>query len=166
MAFIANKFICSNKSTLPYTEYKSNTKLNGLSGPAREIVINLSDNILYYYEQGSLLRSWNVGSARAGKSTPTGEFKIWNKDICPPYYGSKGDKNVPGCTAQNPFGPKALWFKGFMYGIHGTNETALLSEKSTAESRRVSSGCVRNENSNINWLFNKVQVDDPVTITW
>lgn len=130
----------------------------------RKIVISLSSNRLYYYENGSVVRSWNVGTARPGKVTPTGTFKIWNKDVCPPYYGSKGDKNVPGCTSANPFGPKALWFSGYMYGIHGTNEPWLLKEGTSASSRKVSSGCVRNENSNIEWLFKRVKVGDPVVI--
>lgn len=164
--WVANKFICSSNPGLPYTEYKQSSQEQNISALEREVVINLTNNVLYYYEKGSLVRSWNVGTARAGKVTPTGKFKIWNKDICPPYFGSLGDKNVPGCTPQNPFGPKALWFQGFMYGIHGTNEGYLLSPRSTANSRRVSSGCIRNENSNINWLFDKVKIGDQVTITW
>lgn len=136
------------------------------SGPARKIVINLSKNQLYYYEYGKLVRNWNVGTARAGKSTPTGNFKIWYKDICPPYFGSLGNKNVPGCTPENPFGQRALWFSGFMYGIHGTNEPHLIDSYTSASERRVSSGCIRNDNANINWLFEQVKVGDPVEIRW
>lgn len=131
---------------------------------SNKIVISLSKNKLYYYENNELIRSWNVGTARPGKVTPTGSYTIWNKDVCPPYYGSLGDKNVPGCTAANPFGPKALWFKGYMYGIHGTNQPSLIAEGTSASSRRVSSGCIRNQNANIEWLFARVKTGDRVII--
>ena len=164
--WIANSLICDKSPTLGFTEYDTADSQTDVSAHEREIIINLSKNMLFYYENGSIVRSWNIGSARAGKTTPTGQFNIWYKDVCPPYFGSLGNKNVPGCTAANPFGPKALWFSGFMYGLHGTNEPYLLSSRSTANSRRVSSGCIRNANENINWLFGKVKIGDPITITW
>ena len=53
-----------------------------------------------------------------------------------------------GCAPGNPLGPKALWFHGgHLYGLHGTTAPLLLEEGTTAPSRRVSGGCVRNVDS-------------------
>jgi lipoprotein-anchoring transpeptidase ErfK/SrfK len=178
--WIADSLVCPQNNNEPATEQPATEKPSApkpeieptpenepsQSFEARKIVVNLSKNILYYYENGNLIRYWNIGTARAGKSTPTGKFSIWYKDVCPPYFGSKGDKNVPGCTPENPFGPKALWFSGFIYGIHGTNEPYLIDEGTSSNQRRVSSGCVRNSNQNIEWLYSKVKVGDPVVVTW
>lgn len=131
----------------------------------RKIIVNLTENRLYYYENGSLIDSWSVGTARYGKVTPVGEFRILEKEKCPPYFGSKGDHNTPGCIPANPFGPRVLWFIGHLYGIHGTNEPWLLGASSTSSSRRVSGGCVRNPNEKILWLFERVKVGDKIVIT-
>jgi len=132
---------------------------------SRKIIVNLTENRLYYYENDSLIDSWSVGTARYGKVTPTGEFRILEKEKCPPYFGSKGDHNTPGCIPANPFGPRVLWFIGHLYGIHGTNEPWLLGASSTSSSRRVSGGCVRNPNEKILWLFERVKVGDRIIIT-
>jgi lipoprotein-anchoring transpeptidase ErfK/SrfK len=132
----------------------------------RHIVVNLSKNRLFYYEDGELVRSWNVGTARAGKETPAGHYTIREKEVCPPYFGPAGDHNTPGCTPENPFGPRVLWFIGTMYGIHGTNQPWLIEDGTDADDRRVSGGCVRNENENIMWLYNRVEEGDPIDIVW
>ncbi len=131
----------------------------------RLIKINLTQNKLYFYRNGRLERSWNVGSARAGYSTPVGQFRVNIKDPCPPYYGD-GSHNIPGCSASNPLGTRALWFQGYIYGLHGTNAPGLIAEGTSAESRRLSAGCVRNNNANIEWLYNQVQVGDPIHISY
>lgn len=131
------------------------------------IVINLSNNTLSFYENEAQIRSWNVGTARAGKSTPTGWFKVLEKEKCPPYFGARDHPTfIEGCVPDNPFGKKILWFIGHSYGIHGTNQPWLIDQSTTAEDRRVSGGCVRNNNSDIEWLFERVKVGTPILIQW
>ncbi len=149
--WVVDSFVCETGNDSPVT--------------ARKIVINLTSNKLFYYENGKLIDSWNVGTARAGKVTPIGTYAIREKEKCPPYFGSLGDKNVPGCTSENPFGRRALWFIGVIYGVHGTNDEPLLGPSSTPASRRVSGGCVRNPNAKMEWLYDRVKVGDPIVIT-
>jgi len=135
-----------------------------LSQTPRKIVINLTSNQLSYYENGTLMDRWNVGTARLGKTTPTGFFYVREKEKCPPYFGSRGDHNTPGCTPANPFGPRILWFIGHLYGVHGTNQEYLIDSNSSPSSRRVSGGCIRNPNQKILWLFDRIEVGDPIEI--
>jgi hypothetical protein len=134
---------------------------------SRTIVVNLLDNRLYYLEGGELERHWNVGTGRnlGGNRTPSGRFHIEVKDVCPPYWGHS--VQIPGCAAGNPLGPKALWFHGeYLYGLHGTTAPELLAEGTCAASRRVSGGCVRNVNSEIEWLFERAEVGDEVRVDY
>jgi hypothetical protein len=130
---------------------------------ARVIEVNLSTNRLKFFKGGTLVREWNVGTARAGKVTPTGNFKVLTKDVCPNYYGD-GSKNIAGCSAENPLGTRALWFQGTIFGLHGTSKPELIAEGTSAADRRLSAGCIRNNNANIEWLFDQVQVGDAIII--
>lgn len=131
------------------------------------IVINLTQNALTFFENNRPIRRWNVGSARADKTTPTGWFKVLQKEMCPPYFGTQNHPTfIDGCRPENPFGGKILWFIGHTYGIHGTNQPWLIDETTTAEQRRVSGGCVRNNNADIEWLYHRVTVGTPILIQW
>ena len=79
------------------------------------------------------------------------------KESCPPYFGD-GSKNIAGCAWNNPLGSHAVWFSGFIYGIHGTNQPALIAPGTKAKDRFVSGGCVRSNNRDIRNLHNKVIV--------
>ena len=149
--WVVSSFICEVGGNSPVT--------------ARKIVVNTTLNRLFYYENGSLVDSWNVGTARTGKVTPVGTYSVREKEKCPPYFGSKGDHNTPGCIPENPFGRRVLWFIGNLYGIHGTNQEYLIAPGTTAAERRVSGGCVRNPNQKIEWLFDRVRVGDPIIVT-
>lgn len=152
--WVATQFICALSGTPTPTPPATG---------ARVIEVNLGSNRLKYFVGGSLVREWNVGTARAGYVTPRGTFKIHTKDVCPPYFGD-GSQNIPGCSGANPLGTRALWWDGFIYGLHGTSRPDLIAEGTTAEQRRVSSGCVRNANPNIEWLFGQVRVGDTIVV--
>jgi hypothetical protein len=152
LGYVADDFLC-----------KSGTVNLGEAS----IEINMSTNRLAFYRGNTVIRSWNVATARAGKVTPTGNFKVQIKETCPPYFGSLGDKNVPGCSSANPLGTRALWFhQGTIYGLHGTSEPGLIADGTTADQRRLSAGCIRNTNANIEWLYNQVKVGTPIRIKW
>ncbi|MEY2988781.1 MAG: hypothetical protein RJB13_2302 [Pseudomonadota bacterium] len=137
------------------------------SAAAALIVINLSSNTLSFFENNVFIRSWNVGTGRIGHSTPTGWFTVLEKETCPPYFGSTSQPTfIAGCAPDNPFGEKILWFVGHSYGIHGTNQPWLISDTTTAENRRISGGCVRNSNADIEWLYQRVTPNTPILIEW
>jgi lipoprotein-anchoring transpeptidase ErfK/SrfK len=137
------------------------------SAGAALIVINLSSNSLSFFEDDVFIRSWNVGTGRAGHSTPTGWFKVVEKETCPPYFGAAGQPTfIAGCSQGNPFGEKILWFIGHTYGIHGTHQPWLIDVTTTSDERRISGGCVRSRNTDIEWLYHRVQVGTPIYIHW
>ncbi|NBO39344.1 L,D-transpeptidase [bacterium] len=131
------------------------------------IIINLSTNTLTLQKNGQALRTWNVGTAREGKVTPTGWFEIEEKEHCPPFLGNSSHPVfVAGCDPENPFGKKILWFIDHTFGIHGTNQPWLIGSSTTADERRVSGGCVRNAPADIEWLYQRVEVGTPIHIHW
>lgn len=135
-------------------------------GEERIILVNLSTNRLSFVVDGRVEAEWNIGSGKDndGNITPVGSYKILFKDRCSVWL-PKG-KGVQGpCRDSNPLGDFQVWFhKGRTYGLHGTNEEALLADKTTPEERRVSGGCVRNPNEQMAWLYRRVKVGDTIEI--
>lgn len=105
------------------------------------IVQEINQFLLYYYEDGRLLRVLPVVFGKPSTPTPSGVFRVYSKTTGP----------------SAAFGPLVLWYhRG--YGIHGTNQEYLLREKW----RYFSHGCTRNWNANIRWLWPRVPVGTPV----
>ncbi|WP_286143693.1 L,D-transpeptidase [Bacillus sp. UNCCL81] len=66
--------------------------------------------------------------------------------------------NIPGGDPRNPLGKRWLGISvGAAYGIHGNNKESSIGQS-------VSSGCVRMHNSEIQWLFEQVNVGTTVII--
>jgi lipoprotein-anchoring transpeptidase ErfK/SrfK len=152
-------------NVLPKLHWEVRTMITALL-PAL-ILINLSQNTLSYLEFNQTIRSWNIGTARPGKVTPTGWFEVLEKELCPPFFGPSGHPTfIPGCAPTNPFGEKILWFIGHSFGIHGTNQPWLIDSSTSANERRISGGCVRNAPENIDWLYEKASVGMPILIKW
>lgn len=95
-------------------------------GQAPEVValVTLSTQTMEVFRSGSLLHSWPVSTARAGKVTPVGEFT--------PQWLSRDHRSTLYDGAPMPF---SIFFRG-NYAIHGTTETHRLGHP-------VSAGCVR-----------------------
>ncbi len=130
----------------------------------RVVEVNKLTNRLSYFRNRILIREWNVATARTDKITPAGLFTVQIKQKCPWYFGSKGDKKVAGCAPENPLGSRALWFEDTMLGLHGTNAPGLIEEGTSPDERRLSAGCVRNKNENIEWLYDQVKIGDAILI--
>lgn len=100
--------------------------------------IDISKQTMTVSENGNVLYSWSVSTARRGYHTPRGSYrptrlhKMW--------YSRKYD-NSPM--------PYSIFFKGG-YAIHGTNYVNNLG-------RPASHGCVRLHPNNARTLFNLVQ---------
>jgi hypothetical protein len=135
--------------------------------PERAIVIDTARNELMLIEGNAEVHRFPVGSAsiRQGFDSPMGVYRVEKIEACPPYYSLNPAKPIPGCDPRNPLGSAALWFLGRNYGIHGTSRPELIDERATtAESRRVSRGCFRMNNSHMNRILPLVQTGTPVWI--
>ena len=100
--------------------------------------IDISNQTMTVSEDGNVLYSWNVSTARRGYRTPRGSYrpirmhKMW--------YSRKYD-NSPM--------PYSIFFHGG-YAIHGTNAVKSLGSPA-------SHGCIRLHPSNAKTLYNLVQ---------
>lgn len=135
------------------------------------IVINLAELRLYYFDSDrKQVHIFPVGIGRIGRDTPEMisyiNEKIPNPTWTPPKtireeymeLGIELPKVVPA-GPDNPLGEYALRlaYGAGDYLIHGTN-------KNFGIGLRVSSGCVRMEPTDIEWLFSKVQRKDKVRV--
>ncbi|WP_420894147.1 L,D-transpeptidase [Staphylospora marina] len=112
------------------------------------IVINRARFRLTLYRDGKPVRSWPVAVGRLGRETPTGTYRIINKVPYP--YSRPGGR----ITA---YGTMWLGLSRPGYGIHGTNNPASIG-------RRVSRGCIRMHNRDVEELARLVPIGTPVTI--
>lgn len=124
------------------------------------IVIDKSDNKLYFYELGKLAKSFPVATGAKPSYTPEGLFSIVEKIKNRPYYKGK----IKGGDPRNPLGDRWLGLKvvkngkvSYAYGIHGNN-----NEKSIG--KYVSEGCIRMHNEDVRWFYDQVATKTPVLI--
>ncbi|MBD2860854.1 L,D-transpeptidase [Paenibacillus oceani] len=109
--------------------------------PSLRIIVDLSDRKLHLLENDIVIRTYPVGIGKMLTTTPTGEYKIINKE-------------------PNPGGPYGAYWLGLSrkhYGIHGTNDPSSIGGQ-------VSKGCIRMYNRDVLELTRQVGVGTPVTI--
>jgi len=127
-----------------------------------KIIINKSNNTLYFYRGGELYKTYPVATGKKPQYTPEGSFKIANKveDLGGELKEQLGicwmGLSVP-CENDNraDFDNRAPL--GKKYGIHGTNEPDSIG-------RYASGGCIRMSNEQAVELFALVNVGTPVEI--
>ncbi|WP_308128784.1 Ig-like domain-containing protein [Bacillus sp. sid0103] len=123
------------------------------------IIVNKKVNKLAFYENGKLVKTYNVATGRTSRLTPEGTFYIREKIKNRPYY----KHNIPGGDPRNPLGKRWMGLSkqengGYPYGIHGnSNESSI--------GKYVSGGCIRMHNNEVIELFSKVKVGTKVVIT-
>lgn len=123
------------------------------------IEVNKTSNTLKVFLNGNVIKTFRVATGKTAALTPEGTFKIITKVKNPWYL----PKNIPGGAANNPLGKRWLGLSvpntgGYKYGIHGTNNPASIGH-------RVSSGCIRMYNRDVEWLFRHIPLQTPVIIT-
>jgi L,D-transpeptidase catalytic domain/Putative peptidoglycan binding domain len=134
--------------------------IKAATSPVKQlIIINKQTNLLAYYENGKLSKTFKVATGRKPTYTPEGQFIIVNKIKNRPYYKEK----IPGGDPRNPLGKRWLGINargtwGTTYAIHGNNNSAAIG-------KYVSAGCIRMYNEDIDWLFNRIKTNAPVIIT-
>ena len=140
------------------------------------IVVNVAEMRLYYYPPGeNTVEVLPIGIGQAGRETPRNWVtKIERKKEGPSWtptantrreYAREG-RELPAFVppgVDNPMGLYAIYI-GKLYAIHGTNANFGIG-------LRVSQGCIRLRNDDIEWLFNRVRegervqiIDQPVKI--
>lgn len=115
----------------------------------KQIVVDLSDQMTYAYENGALLRSTLSSTGLPGTPTVTGDFNIYVKHVSAPMSG-------PGYYL--PGVPYIMYFyKG--YGLHGTYWHSNFGQP-------MSRGCVNLPTPEAEWYFNWAEVGTPVHVQW
>ncbi|MGW9019636.1 L,D-transpeptidase [Priestia megaterium] len=101
-----------------------------------------------------------VATGKTWDKTPVGFFKVVNKIKNRSYYTGHISEGDP----RNPLGKRWLGLNanstyGDIHGIHGNNNESSIR-------KYVSHGCVKMHNADIEKLYDKVQVDTPIAITY
>lgn len=122
------------------------------------IIVNKTDNTLSFFDDGKLVKLFDVATGRDDTYTPEGTFTIVNKIKNRPYYTG----NIPGGHPDNPLGDRWLGLDargtyGTTYAIHGNNDESSIG-------KYISAGCIRMKNDEIRWLFEIVEKGAPVII--
>jgi lipoprotein-anchoring transpeptidase ErfK/SrfK len=123
-------------------------------GHTRKIVISISERRLALLEDGRLVKSYPIAVGARVSPSPDGEFAVINhaKD---PTYRHGGKEILPG--KDNPLGTRWIGLSLKGYGIHGTNVPKSIG-------KAASHGCFRMAQTDIEELYNRVQVGDRVIV--
>jgi lipoprotein-anchoring transpeptidase ErfK/SrfK len=121
-------------------------------GGARRIVVSLADRKIALFEDGRVVKVYPIAVGKHSTPSPNGSFRIASRVVRPTWY--QPGKVVPAGPA-NPLGTRwmGLGYKG--YGIHGTNRPKSIG-------KAASHGCIRMRNEDVEDLFARVEVGDPV----
>lgn len=129
-------------------------------GPA--IVIDKSEHRMRFYDKGALVEKYVVTVGRPAYPTPSGSFKITLKRMWPSW-GNPGSAWAAGMPAYippgygNPLGTRAINLDIPGIRIHGTWNDPYIGTST-------SHGCIRMHRPDIEELFDRVEVGDPVYI--
>ncbi len=142
------------------------------AAPHKGVVINLAEMRLYYYVPGHReVFTFPVGIGKQGWATPLGKTHITAKAENPDWkptpsvradflskYGYPLPEVVPA-GPDNPLGDYAMRLAWRSYLIHGTNDP-------NGVGKRVSAGCVRMFDSDIQQLYLHTMIGTPVRVVY
>lgn len=123
----------------------------GGSGPV-EIVVDLSQQMIYVYQGGELEGSTAVGTGKDGWETPTGTFYINSKYR---YDDMAGDYRNESWYVEDV--PYAMYFTGDGHALHGAPWRSSFGT-------RGSHGCVGMPESFAGWIYSIAPIGTPVYI--
>ena len=128
------------------------------SGAGKRIVVDLSAQRMYVYQNGQLLWNWVVSTGRPGQATAVGHYKVLNK--------------IPNAYAytwnlQMPYWLGIYWAGSLQNGIHALPIQANGQRLWAGYlGQRVSFGCIILGTQNAKTLYNWARVGTPVDIVW
>jgi hypothetical protein len=130
------------------------------SEPA-SVLVDLSAMWIFYRIGTQVVDAWEVGIGKDGSATQPGAYTIGLKQKEPMWFPT-GRSPVPYGDPQNPLGTRWMaWFRDghevSHLGIHGTNDPAGVG-------RRVSEGCIRMRNAEVEALFEILPEGAPVVV--
>ncbi len=130
----------------------------------KDIVINLPELRLYYFQNEKVVMTFPIGIGREGWQTPVGKTKIIQKrknpSWTPPQSIREENPGLPLVVPpgpDNPMGEYALSLALSGIAIHGTNRPYGIGVRS-------SHGCIRMYPEDIEQLFDVVNIGTQVTI--
>jgi LysM repeat protein len=129
-----------------------------VAGAGSRIVVDLSDQRLYVYQNGHLLWNWVVSTGRPGQETAVGHYQVLNK--IPNAYAYTWSLQMPHWLG-------IYWAGSLQNGIHALPIQAngqRLWEGYLGQ--RVSFGCIILSTQNAVTLYNWATVGTPVDIVW
>ncbi|SHH44133.1 L,D-transpeptidase family protein [Thermosipho atlanticus] len=118
------------------------------------VVVNLSTSRLAVYYAGKLVKIFPVAIGRSD-ATPPGIYWILDKQIDPALYWY--GEYIPPRSPINGLGTRFLQFSNPTYGIHGTTKPWEIG-------RRISHGCIRMFNFDVETLDAFVNLGSPVIV--
>jgi L,D-transpeptidase ErfK/SrfK len=137
------------------------------------VVLNIASKRLFYFPkmpegQAQVVKTYPIGIGRVGWETPLGSTTVVAKAVNPAWYvpqsvrkehAEMGDPlpSVIPAGPDNPLGTRVLKLNIPGYLIHGTNQPYGVG-------MRVSHGCVRLYPENIEYLYELVEIGEPVQI--
>ena len=124
----------------------------------QKIVINLANCSLSLYEGNTKVNLYPIAVGKVSTPTPVGYYSIRSKDINPTWIDPQDPEFMIPAGEANPLGYRWMEFNG-NYGIHGTNRPDSIGHY-------VSNGCIRMHEEDVEALFEKVEIDTPVEITY
>ena len=146
-------------ATSSATAGQSGTANSGaVTGGGKRIVVDLSDQRMYVYQNGQLLWNWVVSTGRPGQATAVGHWKVLNK--------------IPNAYAytwnlQMPYWLGIYWAGTLQNGIHALPIQANGQRLWAGYlGQRVSFGCIILGTQNAKTLYNWATVGTPVDVVW
>ena len=127
------------------------------------IIVDTPNTYLYYVLGGGRAVRYGIGVGREGftwAGTKTVERKAEWPDWHPPAEMIARQPYLPRFMAGgpgNPMGARAMYLSGSVYRIHGTNAPKSIGT-------RVSSGCIRMLNEDVQDLYSRVNVGTKVVV--
>jgi hypothetical protein len=124
------------------------------------VLVDLDARLVVYRLGSEAVRVWRVGIGREGHETPIGTYTVGEK-LERPSHMPIGGKQLPYGHAENPLGTRWIAWnsagKNSSFGFHGTSDPDGVGE-------RVSEGCVRMRNEDVEELFELLPKDARIVV--
>ncbi len=125
------------------------------------LLLRIGENRLYHYEDGKVVDTYSVATGQPEYPTPTGLFEVTEKRYMPTWinpdptgWGASMPESI-GPGPSNPLGTRALNWSASGIRFHGTLATSSLGTQA-------SHGCVRMAMSEVEYLYDRVDVGTPI----
>jgi len=129
---------------------------DGTINSSKKIVIVLSQQKIYFYENGALIKESIISSGSPYTPTPQGNFKIFSKALMGYGRGENGE----------------IWAMPYWLGvvggvgIHALPYINGVKESASSLGQPISHGCIRLPDEVAEWAYNWAHIGLPVSIQW